>query len=339
MEIIALGIDQGLANLGFGIIKLTVDENDVESDIKLIESGTYNTSSKNELQDRLLEIHNMINALNLKYNANVIGCEKLFFNPFQKQKGEKGGRNKSASIMITNMVSGIIFLVAGENKLFIKDFTPGTVKKYVAGSGRATKDDVIKAIDDFCIKQGVKLETDHEADAISIGITVARYYVNDVLPLIRATEAVIKAETSQEEKDLINATVMVNSLPLSNEKAELLKRIGSSYDIVVTNAVIEAESSKLEEDISRAVKLINALPNGRKKTSLSKRIDKVSKNRMETIATNAVIEAENSKSETDIARAVELVNELPNGRKKTSLSKQIDKINKSKNEKSKKESA
>lgn len=326
MEIIALGIDQGLANLGFGIIKLTLDDNDVERDIKLINSGTYTTSSKNELQDRLLEIHDMINGLNLKYNANVIGCEKLFFNPFQKQKGEKGGRNKSASIMITNMVSGIIFLVAGENKLFIKDFTPGTVKKYVAGSGRATKDDVIKAIDDFCLKQGVTLETDHEADAISIGITVARYYVNDVLPLIRATEAVIKAETSMEEKNLIIATTMVNALPMSNEKAELLKRIGSSYDVVVTNAVIEAENTKAEPDISRATELINALSNGRKKTSLSKRIDKVNKFKMDTVVTNAVIEAENSKAETDISRAIELINALPSGRKKTSLSKRIDKI-------------
>jgi Holliday junction resolvasome, endonuclease subunit len=321
MEIIALGIDQGLANLGFGIINLSLDDNDVENDIKLIESGTYNTSSKNELQDRLLEIHDMINGLNLKYNANVVGCEKLFFNPFQK-----GGRNKSASIMITNMVSGIIFLVAGENKLFIKDFTPGTVKKYVAGSGRATKDEVIKAIDDFCTKQGVTLETDHEADAISIGITVARYYVNDVLPIIRATEAVIKAETSMEEKDLISATTMVNSLPLSNEKTDLLKRIGSSYDIVVTNAVVEAETSKTEEDIARAVELINALSNGRKKTSLSKRIDKVNKVKIETVATNSVIEAEISKTNIDIARATELINSLPSGRKKTSLSKRVDKI-------------
>lgn len=327
MEIIALGIDQGLANLGFGIINLTLDKNDVETDIKLIDSGTRNTSSKDELQKRLLEIYSMINELNLKYNANVIGCEKLFFNPFQKQKG---GRNKSASIMITNMVSGIIFLVAGENKLFIKDFTPGTVKKYVAGSGRATKDDVIKAIYDFCSKQGVTLKTDHEADAISIGITVARYYVNNVLPLIRATEAVIKAETSMEEKELINATVVVNSLPISNEKAELLKRIESSYDIIVTNAVIEAETSKSEEDISRAVKLINVLSNGRKKTSLSKRIDKVNKNRVETFVTNAVIEAETSKTEIDISRAVELINDLPNGRKKTSLSKRVEKINKKK---------
>lgn len=221
MDILAIGIDQGIANIGYSIIKFELDEDENEKDINILESGTITTSSKKELRNRLVDIYNMIKEINSKYNTNIVGCEKLFFNPKQKTTG----RNKSASIMLTNMVSGVLFLFAGNEGLYIKDFTPGTVKKYVAGNGRASKEEVVNAVRELCEREGIELSTDHEADAIAIGITTGRYYINTLLPLINATSEVEKAENGKTEDDISNARVFVNLLPTGDDKSALNKRL------------------------------------------------------------------------------------------------------------------
>ncbi|MFJ8531384.1 crossover junction endodeoxyribonuclease RuvC [Bacillus sp. NPDC094106] len=182
--IIACGIDQGLANLGYAFIEYNINTNEYRK----LETGTLTTESSEELEDRLFDIYEMIKTYNLKYNTDIIACEKLFCNPKvntkkkssgEQAKGKKENRNKSASIMTTNMVTGIVFLVAGELGLWIKDFVPGTVKKHVAGYGRATKEDLKKAIKDFCEKHGIKANTNHETDAIGIALTAIKLYIEE----------------------------------------------------------------------------------------------------------------------------------------------------------------
>ncbi|AFV21344.1 MULTISPECIES: crossover junction endodeoxyribonuclease RuvC [Bacillus] len=170
-KIIACGIDQGLANLGYAFIEYDIDTNQYMK----LDTGTLKTKSSELLEDRLLTIYEMIKTYNLKYNTDIIACEKLFYNP--KQKNDN--RNKSASIMTTNMVTGVVFLVAGELGLWIKDFVPGTVKKHVAGYGRATKEDLQKAIEDFCEQHGIKAKTNHETDAIGIALTAIKAYIEE----------------------------------------------------------------------------------------------------------------------------------------------------------------
>lgn len=169
-KIIACGIDQGLANLGYAFIEYDLDTNHYTK----LATGTLKTKSSELLEKRLLNIYEMIKTSNLKYNTNIIACEKLFYNPKQSE-----GRNKSASIMATNMVTGIVFLVAGELDLWIKEFVPGTVKKQVAGYGRATKEDLQKAIEDFCKEHGIEAKTNHETDAIGIALTAIKSYIEE----------------------------------------------------------------------------------------------------------------------------------------------------------------
>lgn len=172
-EVISLGIDQGIANVGFGLTTL-----DQEGEEIILHSGVFTTTTKHSEEKRLQLIYEFINELIGLYNVKVIGLEKLFFNPAVKT--EKGkGRNKSAAIMRTQMVSGIIFLSASVHELPIADYTPGTVKKYVAGHGRASKDDVIKHITEIAERSGIKLKTNHEADAIGISLTALHKYIEE----------------------------------------------------------------------------------------------------------------------------------------------------------------
>lgn len=167
-NVISLGIDQGIANVGFGLT--TLDEHGEEM---ILFSGVFKTTSKHREEKRIRMIYEFINELILSYNVKVIGLEKLFFNAVQKNTG----RNKSASILRTQMVSGAIYLLAGIHEIPISDYTPGTVKKYVAGHGRASKEDVMKHINEIAQRSGIELTSDHQADAVGISLTALHKFI------------------------------------------------------------------------------------------------------------------------------------------------------------------
>ncbi|WCK56957.1 crossover junction endodeoxyribonuclease RuvC (plasmid) [Aneurinibacillus sp. Ricciae_BoGa-3] len=164
-----IGVDQGIANCGFAVVELTP-----EDELKILISGTIKTYPKYELSSRIQKIYETINQLSKDYNVSILGCERLFFSPKQKSDTNAGGRNKSASIVYTNMATGILHLIAAQNQIVFKDFVPGTVKKYVAGNGKATKDEVKEAVEKLVIMEK-EIDTEHEADSIGIGITSVKY--------------------------------------------------------------------------------------------------------------------------------------------------------------------
>lgn len=178
-SIIGIGIDQGIANCGFSVIELTENNEPI-----VLKSGIIETPSSITLPERMTLLYSLLAELVTTYQPIIIGCERLFFNPPRKsaQGDGKKGRNKSASIITTNMATGIIHLIAGQKQVLLQDFVPGTVKKYVAGSGRANKEDVIAAVIHLLGREDVK---EHEADATAIGITAVRHYRNTkgVVPL------------------------------------------------------------------------------------------------------------------------------------------------------------
>lgn len=169
-SVVAIGIDQGIANCGYAVVELKRND-----ELHVLESGTIKTTSKQELSKRIQIIYKTITDLSKQYNANILGCEKLFFSPKQKSVTNAKGRNKSASMVYTNMATGVLYLIAGEQDLHIKEFVPGTVKKYVAGHGRASKEEVEKAVVSLVENLDKKISTEHEGDSIAIGITAVRF--------------------------------------------------------------------------------------------------------------------------------------------------------------------
>lgn len=176
-DIVSLGIDQGIANVGYALTGLKNGKEEV------LFSGTFKTTTKHEIPQRLKMIYEFINTLLETYHIDVMGMEKLFFNPVQVN-----GRNKSASIMKTNLVTGIIFLLSSQHQKHIFDYTPGTVKKYVAGHGHASKEQVLAHVEEFASRSGFVIKTDHQADAIAISLTALKQYMEEVLRVRHVTD-------------------------------------------------------------------------------------------------------------------------------------------------------
>ena len=160
-----IGIDQGLASCGYGVIRFKKTKKSIKID-KVLDYGVIKTTSKQETKDRLVYIHNKLTELVDTYKPIGISCERLFYSA-----PSKGQRKKSASIITTNMVTGLVILTAGENNLEFADFVPSSVKKEITGNGKATKEDMISTIPKILgIEEGV-VKIEHQADALSIAYT------------------------------------------------------------------------------------------------------------------------------------------------------------------------
>jgi crossover junction endodeoxyribonuclease RuvC len=151
-----LGIDQGLASLGYCIL---------EGD-EVITYGCITTTNKKNLQQRFYDIEQKLSKLIEEYSPDVICCEKLFYT-----SPGAGNRNKSASIMNTNMITGVIMYLAGKYNLDIDMFVPSQVKKTICDNGKATKEEVISKINELYTIESTKSKREHICDAISIALT------------------------------------------------------------------------------------------------------------------------------------------------------------------------
>lgn len=216
-EITAIGIDQGYANMGYCVISLNLKKNHY----KILESGTKTTPSEFEMGQRLVSLHSFLKGiLNKHPEISLIGCERLFHNKPMGTANFFQQRNKSASIMKTNMVTGVIYLLSGEFNLKINDFPPTTVKKQVAGSGKANKEDVEKAIYEIAVKQGIEIGTDHEADAIAIGVTTINEYIETLL-----NKDKVKVKRKKSKKDFIDINSKTHELTILYKKRCVIKKV------------------------------------------------------------------------------------------------------------------
>jgi len=126
---IILGIDPGLATVGFGIIKKVKDKK-----AEVVDYGCILTTPDLCPGDRLKIIHNELNKLIKKYQPQVMAVEKLFF--FKNLK----------TAMPVSQAKGVILLAAAKKKIHVYEFTPLQMKMAITGYGKAEKKQVQKMI-------------------------------------------------------------------------------------------------------------------------------------------------------------------------------------------------
>lgn len=157
---VILSMDQGIASFGFAVF--SVDKSGVE----LLKSGCYTSTANGNQQKRIYNLMSKIEKLIVEYKPTYMVHERLFFSP-----PAKNSRKKSASILNTNMITGVLWYLAAKHNALIAQFSPQTVKKTLCGNGRAEKEDVIKYIEERFEINCPITHKEHMCDAIAIGLT------------------------------------------------------------------------------------------------------------------------------------------------------------------------
>lgn len=150
-----LGIDPGVAIVGFGVI---------ESDRgrqQMIQYGAITTQAGLPLATRLLQIGRDLEELITQFQPDEIAIEELFFS-----------KNITTGIAVAHG-RGVILYTAEKMQIPVYEYTPMQVKQAVVGYGLAEKKQVMDMT-----KRLLKLKAvprpDDAADALAIAICHAR---------------------------------------------------------------------------------------------------------------------------------------------------------------------
>ncbi len=150
-----LGIDPGMAIVGYSVIDFDGEN------VKLLHSGSIQTSKDDRESKRLLEIFNDMTTIVEKYQPDVAAIEKLFY--FKNQ----------TTVMPVSHARGVILTVLEQFGIPIFEYTPMEVKQVLTGYGRADKKEV-----EQMVKLALGTETlpklDDTVDSIAIAICHTR---------------------------------------------------------------------------------------------------------------------------------------------------------------------
>ncbi len=119
-----LGIDPGLATIGFGAVQK------MGTKYRAVEYGAITTKPHQIIEKRLCEIYDSVNELIARLRPDCIAIEELFFNS-----------NVTTAIDVAQ-ARGVILLAAYKNGVDLYEYTPLEVKSSVVGYGRAEKQQV-----------------------------------------------------------------------------------------------------------------------------------------------------------------------------------------------------
>ncbi len=149
-----LGIDPGLATIGFGVI-------DVEGDKrKLIQFGTVNTRAGVPTPQRLRSVYRRINQLLDTYEPDDVAFEELFFS-----------KNITTG-MTVSQARGVTLLAVAERTENIYEYTPNQIKQAGVGYGRADKHQVQDMVRRLLNMKEIA-RPDDAADALAVALTHA----------------------------------------------------------------------------------------------------------------------------------------------------------------------
>jgi len=151
-----LGIDPGVATVGFGIISET---GGVPRPVRY---GVISTPAGMRLALRLKQINNDVTELIQTFKPDAIAVEELFFNTNQK-----------TAVSVAHGRAAVI-LAGEERDIPMFEYTPLQVKKAVAGYGRASKTQVMEMVKRLLAMEQTP-KPDDAADALAIAICHARF--------------------------------------------------------------------------------------------------------------------------------------------------------------------
>ena len=149
-----LGIDPGLATLGWGVIEAEPGKQ------RLVEYGCILTTPRQRLPERLSQIQTDMQTLLLRFQPDEIAFEELFF-----------AKNTTTAFTV-GAARGVGIAVCAGHTDKMYEYTPMQVKQAVVGYGGAEKRQVQQMVKILLNMEEIP-KPDDAADALAIALTHA----------------------------------------------------------------------------------------------------------------------------------------------------------------------
>lgn len=151
-EIRILGIDPGLARVGFGTIAIHKG-----APPTMVDFGIIETQPKVPIGDRLTTIYEDLHTLITEVQPDLIALEKLFF-------------YRMGNTIAVAQARGVIVLAIAQSQIPYVEFTPAQVKQFLTGYGNAKKPEVQEAVARELNLSAIP-KPDDAADGLALALT------------------------------------------------------------------------------------------------------------------------------------------------------------------------
>lgn len=151
---VILGIDPGLATLGYGVIEVDGDRR------RVIQYGTLTTPAGVPMPQRLRAVFRGMNQLMDIYQPEEVAFEELFFS-----------KNITTG-MAVSMARGVALVAVAERTPNLYEYTPMQIKQAVTGYGGADKHQVQQMVR-MLLNMKENARPDDAADALAVALTHA----------------------------------------------------------------------------------------------------------------------------------------------------------------------
>ncbi|MEH1871618.1 crossover junction endodeoxyribonuclease RuvC [Nostoc sp.] len=160
MEKRILGLDPGLATLGFGVITCTQIPNKVqETRVNMLDFGVIKTLAGVEMGQRLCTLFDDLHTVMEEFKPDLVAIEKLFF-------------YRMSNTILVAQARGVLILVLGQRRLPYVEFTPAQIKQALTGYGNADKSEVQEAVARELDLDDIP-KPDDAADALAVALTAS----------------------------------------------------------------------------------------------------------------------------------------------------------------------
>ncbi len=153
---VILGIDPGLATVGYGVISAE------GGSFRALEYGAVITKPHSLLEKRIKQIYDDVLAILKRHKPDVLAIEELSFN-----------KNAKTAIDVAQC-RGVILLAAEQCGVDVYEYTPLQVKQNLVGYGRAEKGQIMY-MTKLLLNLAEVPKPDDTADALAIAICHANF--------------------------------------------------------------------------------------------------------------------------------------------------------------------
>lgn len=151
---IILGIDPGIARMGYGIVEVEGNR------IKPGAFGCIETFPNTPMPNRLGIIYDQLKDIIAAHRPHVMAVEELFF------------YKNTTTAFVVGQARGVAILAGVQSQMELAEYTPLQVKQAVTGYGKADKKQVQEMVR-VLLNLKERPKPDDTADALAIAITHA----------------------------------------------------------------------------------------------------------------------------------------------------------------------